>query len=67
MFWIDKVENFGLKFFGSGCEDPMVGEAVIEWAVLKNWTPRQGSPRNLGLAAAQLSVPTGILIAFHSP
>ena len=31
------------------------------------WTPRQGSPRNLGLAVAQLSVPIGILIAFGSP
>src|SRR5213083_2503966 len=31
------------------------------------WTPRQGSPRNLGLAVAQLSVPIGILISFGSP
>jgi hypothetical protein len=31
-----------------------VGEAVIGVAVLKKWTPRQGSPRNLGLAVAQL-------------
>ena len=44
-----------------------VGEAVIEVeAVLKEWT-RQGSPRNLGLAVAHLSVPIGILIAFGSP
>jgi len=26
----------------------------LKWAVLKKWTPRQGSPRNLGLAVAQL-------------
>ena len=25
-FWIDKVENFGLKFFCSGCEHSMVSE-----------------------------------------
>ena len=25
----------------------------MKWAVLKKWTPRQGSPRNLGLAVAQ--------------
>ena len=37
------------------------------WAVLKKWTPRQVSPRNLGLAVAELSVPIGILIAFGSP
>ena len=33
----------------------MVSERrLLEWAVLKKWTPRQGSPRNLGLAVAQL-------------
>ena len=37
---------------------------LLKWAVLKKWTPRQGSPRNLGLAIAQLSGPIGILIAF---
>jgi hypothetical protein len=26
---------------------------LLKWAVLKMWTPRQGSPRNLGLAVAQ--------------
>jgi hypothetical protein len=26
----------------------------LKWAVLKKWTPCQGSPRNLGLAVAQL-------------
>jgi len=58
-----------LKFFGSGCEHlHSVGEAVFEVeAVLKMWTLRQGSPRNLGLAVAQLSVPIGSLIAFGSP
>jgi hypothetical protein len=46
----------------------MVSERrLLKWAVLKKWTPRQGSPRNLGLAVAQLSVPIGILIAFGSP
>jgi len=46
----------------------MVSERrLLKWAVLKMWTPRQGSPRNLGLAVAQLSVPIGILIAFGSP
>ena len=25
----------------------------LKWAVLKMWTPRQGSPRDPGLAAAQ--------------
>ena len=40
---------------------------LLKWAVLKKWTPRQRSPRNLGLAVAQLSVPIGILIAFGSP
>jgi hypothetical protein len=45
----------------------MVSERrLLKWAVLKKWTPRQGSPRNLGLAVAQLSVPIGILIAFGS-
>jgi hypothetical protein len=34
---------------------------LLKWAVLKMWTPRQGSPRNLGLAVAQqLSVPIRI-------
>ena len=57
-----------MKFFGSGCEHYMVSERrLLKWAVLKKWTPRQGSPRNLGLAVAQLSVPIGILIAFGSP
>ena len=38
----------------------MVSERrLLKWAVLKEWTPRQGSPRNLGLAVAQLSVPIG--------
>jgi len=36
-------------------------------AVLKMWTLSQGSPCNLGLAVAQLSVLIGILIAFGSP
>ena len=46
----------------------MVSERrLLKWAVLKMWTPRQGSPRDLGLAVAQLSVPIGILIAFGSP
>ena len=50
---MDKVEDFGLKFFGSGCEHSMVSERrLLKWAVLKMWTPRQGSPRNLGLAVA---------------
>ena len=30
-------------------------------AVLKMWTPRQGSPRNLGLAVAQLSSALNLL------
>ena len=35
----------------------MVSERrLLELAVLKMWTPRQGSPRNLGLAVAQLSL-----------
>ena len=46
----------------------MVSERrLLKRAVLKKWTPRQGSPRNLGLAVAQLSVPIGILIVFGSP
>jgi hypothetical protein len=30
MFCVDKVENSGLKFFGSDCEYTGWGEAVIE-------------------------------------
>jgi hypothetical protein len=43
------------------------GEAVIEVGRAEDVETRQGSPRNLGLAVAQLSVPIGILIAFGSP
>ena len=53
VFCVDTVEDSGLKFFGSGCEHSMVSERrLLKWAVLKEWTSRQGSPRNLGLAAA---------------
>ena len=47
-FWVEVLWQRLRALYG-------VGEAVIEVeAVLKMWTPRQGSPRNLGLAVAQL-------------
>ena len=61
-FVLFKVENSRLKFFGSDCEHSTGSERrLLKWAVLKKLTLRQGSPRNLGLAVAQLSVPIGIL------
>ena len=53
VFCVDKVEDSGLKLFGNDCEHSPVGEAVIELAMVKRWTPRQGkSGCNLGLAVA---------------
>ena len=58
VFCVDKVEDSGLKFFGSDCKHSPEGEAVIELAVVKRWTPRQGKSRcNLGLAVADYYCP----------
>ena len=69
VFGLTKSRNFWVKALWQRLRALYgVGEAVIAVeAVLKKWTPRQVSPRNLGLAVAQLSVPIGILIAFGSP
>ena len=66
-FCVDKVEDCGLKFFGSDCEDSSVsGRRLLKWAVLRMWTPRQGSPRNLGLAVADCFMNKLIVTAIRS-
>ena len=43
VFGLTKSRISGWKFFGSGCEHSMVSERrFVDWAVLKEWTPRQG-------------------------
>ena len=51
---MDTVEDSGLKFFwaAAASQSPVSERRLLKWAVLKMWTPRQGSPRNLGLAVA---------------